>query len=138
MITEAEKVANISKDKRTSSKRSFGNPQILQHEEVPEEKYDTEITETKVPKVTEEVAEVKKVLEEAINSIIERGEKLDELNIRTETLAVRSREFNSNTKQVRRKTWWENQKMRIIIGVIVFVIMAIIIGVIVGVVLIHK
>ena len=138
MTSKAEKVREKLKDKGNSLKRSFKNPPTLPNDGIPEEKVEIESTETKIPVLEREVSEVKKVLKETIDNMIERGEKLSELHERTDTLAERSREFKKNTEKVKRKTYCENQKLRIIIGVIVFVILAIVIGVIVTVALKHN
>ena len=138
MASKGEKVREKLKDKGNSLKRSFKNPQTIQDDEEPEEKVEIESTETKIPVLEREVSEVKKVLKETIDDMIERGEKLSELHERTDTLAERSREFKTNTEKVRRKTYCENKKLQIILGVIVFVIIAIVIGVVVAVALKHN
>ena len=138
MASKVEKVRQKLKDKGSSLKRSFEDPQTLKNDETPEEKVEIENTDTKIPVLEREVSEVKKVLRETIDSMIERGEKLDELHERTDTLAERSREFKKNTAKVRRKTYCENKKLQIIIGATVFIIIAIVIAVIVIVALKHN
>ena len=113
-------------------------PSILANEEVPAIESDVEDTERKIKNVKQDIAEAKEVVEKTIHSMVERGEKLSEVSERAETLAERSTEFKRNTEAVRKKTWCENQKMKIIIGVILFVIMGIIIGVIVAIILSKK
>ena len=113
-------------------------PSILANEQVPEIESDEEDTERKIKNVKQDIAEAKEVVEKTIHSMVERGEKLSEVSERAETLAERSTEFKRNTEAVRKKTWCENQKMKIIIGVILFVVMGIIIGVIVAIILSKK
>ena len=113
-------------------------PSILANEETPAIESDVEDTERKIKNVKQDIAEAKEVVEKTIHSMVERGEKLSEVSERAETLAERSTEFKRNTEAVRKKTWCENQKMKIIIGVIIFVIIGVIIGVIVAIILSKK
>lgn len=67
-----------------------------------------------------------------MNKVIERGEKIEILVKKSETLADQSYDMRNTAKTVRRKMWWKNKK--IMIGVIVvglallFLIIALIAG----------
>jgi len=77
-----------------------------------------------------EVDEVKNIMIKNIDQILERGERLNELMDRAEILESSSREFHDTSRKVKRKMWWQNLKMKIIIGVVVSLLLIIIICVI--------
>jgi len=63
-----------------------------------------------------------------INKVSQRGERLDQLQDKTDNLAVSAQGFRRGANRVRKQMWWKDMKMRIIIGVTIVIIIAIIIG----------
>ena len=61
---------------------------------------------------------------------VERDGKLNDLLPRSELLMEQANTFNKNSDQLQKKYFWENKKMKIIIGVTLSVIILIIIIVI--------
>ncbi|KAF4610311.1 hypothetical protein D9613_010616 [Agrocybe pediades] len=67
------------------------------------------------------------IMRENITKVAERGERLDSLQDKTDTLAVSAQGFRRGANRVRKNMWWKDMKMRIIIGVAIVVILVIII-----------
>ena len=80
-----------------------------------------------VKRLRDDVEEVKGQMVQNIDKVIERGERLDDLNERTENLNARAGEFQTVSTRLKRKLWWQNVKLWIILIIIVLVILAVII-----------
>ncbi|RDD42862.1 Synaptobrevin [Trichoplax sp. H2] len=100
-----------------------------------------------IQKLHEDVHEVTGLLKKNVDSAIQRGQQLDDIEDRAEQLNQSSREFSDKAVRLKRKLWWQNtkctlcansvslyvtllltfRKMMIIIGIIVVVILTIII-----------
>lgn len=63
--------------------------------------------------------------------VLERDQKLSDLDYRAESLQVGAQQFERATTRIRRKYWWKNMKMMIILAVVILVVLGIIIAVIV-------
>nr|XP_046225589.1 vesicle-associated membrane protein 7 isoform X1 [Oncorhynchus gorbuscha]XP_046225590.1 vesicle-associated membrane protein 7 isoform X1 [Oncorhynchus gorbuscha]XP_046225591.1 vesicle-associated membrane protein 7 isoform X1 [Oncorhynchus gorbuscha] len=82
---------------------------------------------SKLESVQGQVNEVKVILKDNINKVLERGERLDDLVDKTHDLQATADSFQRTSTRVARKYWWKNTKMMIIIGVIVLIILILII-----------
>ncbi|XP_040914446.1 vesicle-associated membrane protein 8 isoform X2 [Toxotes jaculatrix] len=82
---------------------------------------------TQLDHVQGQVNEVKVILKDNINKVLERGERLDDLIGKTDDLQASADSFQRTSKQVARKYWWKNIKMMIIIGIILAIIIILII-----------
>jgi len=67
------------------------------------------------------------IMKSNINKVAERGERLDDLQDKTDTLAVSAQGFRRGANKVRKNMWWKDMKMRLIIGVGIVVLLIIII-----------
>jgi vesicle-associated membrane protein 4 len=76
----------------------------------------------KTQKRQQEVDEVKGIMEQNVNTMLERGENLQDLTTQTETLQNSSQQFSKNAAAVKKKLWWKNVKMGIIVAAILLVI----------------
>ena len=56
-----------------------------------------------------------------IDSILQRGERLDLLVDKTDTLAGQAYAFRRGARSVRRQQWWKNVKIMALTGVVGFV-----------------
>lgn len=74
-----------------------------------------------------QVNEVVDIMRSNVNKILERGEKLDDLGERAESLEVGANQFHTSARRIKRKMWWQNVKMWIIIGIVVAILIAIIV-----------
>ncbi|XP_055345838.1 vesicle-associated membrane protein 3-like [Paramacrobiotus metropolitanus] len=81
---------------------------------------------TKIEQTQRQVNEVIDVMKDNVNRVLERGDRLADLDERADALQFGAHQFQATAKKVKRKYWWKNLKMWIIIGVIVIVIIAII------------
>lgn len=75
----------------------------------------------KVERVREEVERVKDIMVANIDSLMERGERLDLLVDKTENLSAHSVNFKQTSRTLRRRMWWQNKKMTLIVGVAVLI-----------------
>ncbi|KAF8483572.1 synaptobrevin-like protein [Russula ochroleuca] len=67
------------------------------------------------------------IMRDNITKVVERQERLDSLQDKTDNLAVSAQGFRRNANRVRKNMWWKDMKMRLIIGVAIAVIIGIII-----------
>ncbi|XP_042562986.1 synaptobrevin homolog 1-like [Clupea harengus] len=89
---------------------------------------------SKVNQMQDQVNDVKVILKDNINKVLERGERLDDLIDKTDDLQATADSFQKTSTRVARKYWWKNTKMMIIIGVIVAIIILFIILLATGVI----
>ncbi|OWA53268.1 hypothetical protein BV898_17701 [Hypsibius exemplaris] len=83
----------------------------------------------KVAGVQQQVHGVMQVMQDNINRILERGDRLDDLESRSDNLNVNADHFRRGATQVRRRMWWQNCRMKIIITIVVLAIIGIIVAV---------
>ncbi|KAK7889331.1 hypothetical protein WMY93_024891 [Mugilogobius chulae] len=81
----------------------------------------------KFKQVQSQVDEVIDVMQENISKVIERGERLDDLQDKSESLSDNASAFSSRAKQLHRRMWWRDTKMKIIIALVVIGLLLIII-----------
>lgn len=62
-----------------------------------------------------------------INKVLERGDRMDTLNERSELLSSRANEFRISSRNIRRKFWWQNFRFQMVIGVVLLTIVIVII-----------
>ncbi|XP_059648558.1 vesicle-associated membrane protein 724-like [Cornus florida] len=80
----------------------------------------------KLVKVKAQVSEVKSVMLENIDKAIERGGNLTTLNDKTEDLCNSAQTFKGNATQIRRKMWYQNMKIKLVVlGIILILILII-------------
>jgi vesicle-associated membrane protein 7 len=85
----------------------------------------------KLAKIKGEVEQVKGIMVENIERVLERGEQIDLLVDKSENLDVNARLFKKSSTKLRSQMWWENQRwLMAIVAVIVAVIVIIIIAVV--------
>lgn len=62
-----------------------------------------------------------------INMANERGERIDNLQDKTDNLAVSAQGFRRGANRVRKQMWWKDMKMRIciIVGIIILLLIII-------------
>ncbi|KAI7895698.1 synaptobrevin-domain-containing protein, partial [Mucor mucedo] len=82
----------------------------------------------KTTRVQQQVDEVVGIMQENIDKVMQRGERLDDLRGKTEDLQATAGHFRRGANQVRKRMWWKDLKWKIIIAVTILVILGIIIG----------
>ncbi|XP_068524507.1 zinc finger HIT domain-containing protein 1 isoform X1 [Anas acuta] len=63
-----------------------------------------------------------------VDKVLERDQKLSELDDRADALQAGASQFETSAAKLKRKYWWKNLKMMIILGVICAIVLIIIIG----------
>ncbi|KAG2425091.1 hypothetical protein HXX76_014000 [Chlamydomonas incerta] len=81
---------------------------------------------SKVASVQKKVDEVKGIMTENIEKVLARGEKLELLTDKTENLMNEADRFQRTGRTLRRKMWWQNCKMKIVVALAV-VLLAVVI-----------
>lgn len=81
----------------------------------------------KAKQVQKEVDDVVGIMHENINKVMDRGEKLDSLQTKTEDLQQGALQFKRGASRVRKQMWWKNMKLNLIIAAVVIIILLLII-----------
>jgi len=85
---------------------------------------------SKLAKVKAQVSEVKGVMMDNIEKVLDRGEKIELLVDKTENLRFQAQDFQKQGTQLRRKMWFQNMKVKLIVlGILVALILIIILSV---------
>lgn len=74
-----------------------------------------------------QVDEVVGIMRVNVEKVLERDQKLSELDQRADALQHGASQFEQQAGKLKRKQWWANMKMMIIMGVIGVVLLIIII-----------
>ncbi|KAK4767325.1 hypothetical protein SAY86_015075 [Trapa natans] len=82
---------------------------------------------SKIAKVKAQVTEVKGVMMENIEKVLDRGEKIEVLVDKTENLRSQAQDFRQQGTQIRRKMWFQNMKIKLIVLAILIALILIII-----------
>ncbi|KAL5710599.1 hypothetical protein ACHQM5_021142 [Ranunculus cassubicifolius] len=102
--------------------REFG-PKLKEHMEYctnhPEEM-------SKLSKLKAQMTEVKGIMMDNIEKVLDRGEKIELLVDRTESLQFQADSFQRQGRELRRKMWMDNFKMKFIVGGTIFALILII------------
>lgn len=81
----------------------------------------------KTKQVKEEVDHVVEIMHDNIHKVMERGERLDSLQTKTEDLQQGALQFKRGASRVRQQMWWKNMKLNLIIAAVVIIILLVII-----------
>ncbi|XP_076882829.1 vesicle-associated membrane protein 721-like [Bidens hawaiensis] len=81
---------------------------------------------SKLSKVKAQVSEVKGVMMENIEKVLDRGEKIELLVDKTETLHSQAQGFRTQGTQLRRKMWFKNMKIKLIVLAIIIALILVI------------
>ncbi|KAI9184489.1 Vesicle membrane receptor protein (v-SNARE) [Blastocladiella emersonii ATCC 22665] len=87
----------------------------------------------KTSAIQNQVNEVVGIMQQNIEKVMERGERLDTLQNKTEDLNHSAGQFRRGATKVRKQMWWKNMKLKIIIALVVIaVLLAIILPLVTG------
>jgi len=81
---------------------------------------------SKVAKVQSQVSEVKEIMMDNIEKVLDRGEKIELLVDKTETLRFQADSFHRTGRQLRRRMWMQNLKMKLLLAFIIIAIILIV------------
>ncbi|GAV79736.1 LOW QUALITY PROTEIN: Synaptobrevin domain-containing protein, partial [Cephalotus follicularis] len=83
----------------------------------------------KLAKVKTQVSKVKGVMMENIEKVLDRGEKIELLVDKIENLRSQAKDFRQQGTQMRRKMWFQNMKIELIVlGILVALILIIVLS----------
>lgn len=82
---------------------------------------------SRTAQIQAQIDETVGVMRDNINKVNERGENLDSLQNKTDSLAVSAQGFRRGANQVRKRMWWKDVKMRILIIVVIIILLCVII-----------
>ncbi|XP_008559801.1 vesicle-associated membrane protein 2 [Microplitis demolitor] len=85
------------------------------------------ISSKKLQQTQAKVNEVVDIMKVNVEKVLERDQKLSELDNRADALQQGAAQFEQQAGKLKRKYWWKNLKMMIIIGIICTIILIIII-----------
>ncbi|XP_020916926.1 vesicle-associated membrane protein 3 [Exaiptasia diaphana] len=74
-----------------------------------------------------QVDEVVDIMKVNVDKVLERDAKLSELDNRADALTAGASQFETNAARLKRKMWWQNCKMWIILIIVILVIIAVIV-----------
>lgn len=77
--------------------------------------------------VKREIDDVRGIMTKNIDSLLERGERLDLLVDKTDRLGGSAREFRVRSRGLKRQMWWKNVKLMALLGLVVFLIIMVIV-----------
>ena len=72
---------------------------------------------TNIVALQAEVEAVADTLKDSVEKVTERGEKLGTLDQRADDLQDGALQFRRKTIELERQMWWENRKLKVMIGV---------------------
>merc|ERR1712157_627932 len=81
---------------------------------------------SKVKQMEQELEDVTDLMRDNLSKVMERGERIDSLLDKTETLKTESVSFRANAKRYNNDLWWQDQKGRIMLGLAALAIMVMI------------
>ncbi|XP_003747368.1 vesicle-associated membrane protein 2 [Galendromus occidentalis] len=87
----------------------------------------SESNNDKLEEVKQQVDDVVDIMHDNLKSVMQRGDNLTDLSSRADQLEENAKAFEKQAVTLKRKQWWQNMKMKIILGIILAVIIAIII-----------
>ena len=67
----------------------------------------------------QEIDNVKGIMTENIERVLERGERIDLLVDKTDRLGAGAQDFRMRSRGLKRRMWWKNVKLMVLIAVVV-------------------
>lgn len=99
---------------------------MMQPENTPSQNPSTTMSKSKLEQTQDQVNEVVGIMKENVESMMARGEALNDLDQRASNLTQSASEFQVTSRKLKKKYWWKNLKMMLILGGVVLFIIAII------------
>jgi vesicle-associated membrane protein 4 len=83
--------------------------------------------------VQQQLGDVVGIMKKNVETVIERGEKLENLQDKSEDLADSAAAFRAQARRIQRQMWWKRCRMRLLLaGVLLAIILIIAIPVIIN------
>ena len=84
--------------------------------------------EDAISNVQAEIENVRGIMTENIERVLERGERIDLLVDKTDRLGAGAHDFRMRSRGLRRRMWWKNVKLMVLLGVVVIFLLYLFIG----------
>ncbi|MCJ1250611.1 hypothetical protein MMC30_007839 [Trapelia coarctata] len=84
--------------------------------------------EDAIKSVQGELADVRGIMTENIERVLERGERIDLLVDKTDRLGVGAHDFRVRSRGLRRRMWWKNVKLMVLLGFVVVFLLYLFVG----------
>jgi vesicle-associated membrane protein 7 len=81
-----------------------------------------------ISNVQNEIDNVRDIMTENIERVLERGERIDLLVDKTDRLGGSAHEFRVRSKGLRRQMWWKNVKLMVLLIVVVIFLIYLLVG----------
>jgi vesicle-associated membrane protein 7 len=76
----------------------------------------------------QEIDGVREIMTENIERVLERGERIDLLVDKTDRLGVNARDFRVRSRGLRRRMWWKNVKLMVLLCLVVIFLIYLFVG----------
>ena len=84
--------------------------------------------EDAITNAQQEIDNVKGIMTENIERVLERGERIDLLVDKTDRLGVGAHDFRMRSRSLKRQMWWKNMKLMVMLGVVSVFLLYLLIG----------
>eukprot|EP01137_Pigoraptor_chileana_P002074 Opistho-2@2217 len=84
------------------------------------------VHDPKVARVKAEVTEVVGIMKQNIGKVLDRGEKLENLEEKSENLQEGAAKFRRGANTLKKRMWWANMKLRLIVFAIIAAVITIV------------
>ncbi|KAJ0399904.1 hypothetical protein P43SY_008110 [Pythium insidiosum] len=115
MLTEMKSLFLAHYAKQAQTALAYGMSAFSSTMQTLMKKYDNLHVETPLSQVRQKMERVKMIMIENVNQLMERGEKIDLLVMRTEKLQQDALKYEKTAKKLKNVYWWKNVKYMIII-----------------------
>jgi len=75
-----------------------------------------------------EIEDVRGIMTQNIERVLERGERIDLLVDKTDKLGVGAHDFRVRSRGLRRRMWWKNVKLMVLLGVVIVFLLYLFVG----------
>ncbi|KAL2050142.1 hypothetical protein ABVK25_009645 [Lepraria finkii] len=81
-----------------------------------------------ITNVQNDIDNVRGIMTENIERVLERGERIDLLVDKTDRLGVGAHDFRVRSRGLKRRMWWKNVKLMVLLGVVVVFLIYLLVG----------
>lgn len=81
-----------------------------------------------ITNVQKDMDNVRGIMTENIERVLERGERIDLLVDKTDRLGVGAHDFRVRSRGLKRRMWWKNVKLMVLLGVVIIFLLYLFIG----------
>ena len=81
-----------------------------------------------ITNVQHDIDNVMDIMTENIERVLERGERIDLLVDKTDRLGVGAHDFRVRSRGLKRRMWWKNVKLMVLLGVVIVFLIYLFVG----------